>query len=57
MGQVAGDIGECEVHGTDEVDGWTAEHGIVLFTHEARVLDRFVDDVVHVLDRCEPREP
>jgi hypothetical protein len=53
--QVAGDVCEREVSGTDEVDGGTAEHGVVFFAHETGILDCFVDDVVDILDRtrCE----
>jgi hypothetical protein len=57
--QVAGDVCECEVSGTDEVDGGTAEHGVVFFVYKASILYCFVDDVVDILDRrtgCESRE-
>jgi hypothetical protein len=33
----------------DELDGWTAEHGVVLFADEAGVFDGFLDDVMNVL--------
>jgi len=47
---VAGDIGEDGVLRTYKLDGGTFEHGIVLFAHKSGVLDRFLDDIVHVLE-------
>jgi hypothetical protein len=49
VGEVAGDVGECEVVWADELDGGAAEHGVVLFADEAGVFDGFLDDVVDVL--------
>ena len=49
VGEVAGDVGECEVFGADEVDRRAFGHCVVLFADEAGVFDGFEDDVVDVL--------
>jgi hypothetical protein len=50
VGEMAGDVGEGEVLGADELDGWAFEHGIVLFAHESGIFNGFLDDVVYVLN-------
>jgi hypothetical protein len=49
VGEMAGDVGECEVFGADELDGGAFEHCVVLFADKAGVFDGFKDDVVDVL--------
>jgi hypothetical protein len=49
VGEVAGDVRECEVFGADELDGGAFEHCVMLFADEAGVFDGFEDDVVDVL--------
>jgi hypothetical protein len=48
---MAGDIGEVEVEGTDQLDWGSFEESIVLFTDEACVFNCFVGNVVYVLSR------
>lgn len=49
VGEVAGDVGECEVFWADELDGGAFGQCVVLFADEAGVFDGFEDDVVDVL--------
>ena len=51
--QVAGDVGEIEIVGTDELNRRALEHGIMFLAHEARVLDRLMNDVAYVCVRAD----
>ena len=58
MGQVAGNVGKCQVFGANELHRWTLEHGVVFFADKPGVLNGFVYNVVHVLQNvrrvCDP---
>jgi hypothetical protein len=45
---VAWDVREYEVFRADELNRGPFEHGVVLFTDEARVLYGFLNDIVYV---------
>jgi len=49
---MSGDVWECYIGGTDELDRWSAEHSVVFFTDESSVFDCFLKDVMHVLLHC-----
>lgn len=50
--QMAGNVGKIEVVWTDELNGRTFEHGIVLLAYKTCVLYRFVDDVAYISVRA-----
>ena len=44
-------IWECQIGGTNELDGWSAEHCVVFLTDKSSVFNGFLKDVVNVLLR------
>jgi len=49
VGEMPRYVGEDKVFGADELHRRSFEHRVVLFTHESRVFDGFLDNVVDVL--------
>lgn len=41
-------VGEIEIFWTNELHGWTFEHGVVLFANEACIFDGLMDDIAHI---------
>lgn len=50
------DVWEIQIFRTQKLDGGTFEQCVMLFAYVSSILDRFVADIVHVLDRlgCVP---
>lgn len=50
---MARNVGEREVFGTNQLNGWPSEHSVVFFTNESGILDSFMNNVVHILRKHE----
>jgi hypothetical protein len=45
------DVWEIQIFRTQKLDGGTFEQCVMLLAHVSSILDRFMADIVHVLDK------